>query len=67
MEIKDLVEAKIALEIELGQLIFQRVARFEIQTGFTPESIVVKMMNVPTVSDDKKRYIVGPVETKIVI
>lgn len=67
MEISEFKAERRKLELELTEIIAQKVSEFETATGYSPSSIDIEMINATTIGDDKPRYVVARVRVAVEI
>jgi hypothetical protein len=61
----DFADAVVVLKREITELISASVRRFTGQTGVSPSGIGVEMVEVTSVADNLRRYVVGEVTIHI--
>jgi hypothetical protein len=67
MTIKEAQARTAELEQELCAGISHEIARFAVETGLSPSSITVDMMDVRALGDKRPRYVVSSVQVKVTL
>lgn len=63
--VDDLIEAKNQLDADLHKLIALRLAKFENDTGLTPDSIYISMVHTSEMGKKRHKNLISAVETTI--
>ena len=63
----DFIERKKALEAEIRNLLFDSVARFVNDTGFSPESIDVGIARIDEIGNSSPKFVITDVHVSVPI